>query len=62
MPKTQWKALDISTLPQKMVREPIPERSSGDSSRARYCTAQPEEVCTSTPAQASPRSGFRFPQ
>jgi len=43
----------LPASPQRNDREPIPERISGDSQRARYCTDQPEEVRTSIPAHAA---------
>lgn len=43
--------LVTSMLPHMDEREPGPANSSGDSQRARYCSAQPEEVGISTPAQ-----------
>jgi hypothetical protein len=49
----QRNVFEIWILPQVKEREPDPQRNSGDSQRARYCTAQPEEVRHSTPAQTS---------
>ena len=48
------KDLAISKLPQVIEREPLPERISGDSQRARYRNSQPPVVRNSTPAHASP--------
>jgi DNA-binding transcriptional LysR family regulator len=53
--------LAISTLPQRNEREPVPERNSGDSQRARYSIAHPEALRNSTPAHASPSTGFNSP-
>lgn len=52
--RAQRNDIETSTLPQTIEREPIPERSSGDSHRARYRAVQPAGVRSSTPAQASP--------
>jgi hypothetical protein len=57
----QRNALVTSMLPQMNEREPGPETNYGDSQRARYCSAQPDEVRISTPTQASPSIGFRSP-
>jgi hypothetical protein len=55
----QRNVFEISMLPQVNEREPDPKRISGDSQRARYCTAHPEEVRNSTPAHTSPSVLFR---
>jgi hypothetical protein len=52
---------EISMLPQVKEREPDPRRNSGDSQRARYCSAQPEEVRHSTPAHTSASALFTSP-
>ena len=41
---------EISMLPHVKEREPDPPRNSGDSHRAKYCSAQPEAVRHSTRA------------
>ena len=52
---------EISMLPHVKEREPDPPRNSGDSQRARYCSAQPEEVRHSTPAHTSASVLFTSP-
>ena len=52
---------EISMLPQVNERDPDPHRNSGDSQRARYCSAQPQEVRNSTPAHTSPSVLFTSP-
>jgi hypothetical protein len=57
----QRNVFEISMLPHVKERDPDPQRSSGDSQRARYCSAQPEEVRNSTPAHTSPSVLFTSP-
>ena len=52
---------EISMLPQVKEREPDPPRNSGDAQRARYCSAQPEEVRHSTPTHTSASALFTSP-
>ena len=52
---------EILMLPHVKSREPDPRRNSGDPQRARYCSAQPEEVRHSTPAHISASALFTSP-